>query len=186
MKTLSLLLFAVLALLVAGCGTQSVTADRELVDRQQQIYQDVQPVPLYDYSQDRATFLQIYNAKNEARQTWAVITAIDGTVLWTCPSYGFPIPATTQVTNPQQYIPSNGAVVEQAEPNGLYTGETNATYVLCIRPNGDVVPIYAEHEVMLFPFEVRIENGKIVDAGGGSTMTVEVKGGTATPASPAP
>mgnify|MGYP001607788218 CR=1 FL=1 len=180
-----LILGALVALVVVGCGgAQSVETERKIVDRQQDIYNRVQPMPLFDYSQDRNTLIQVYNAKNEARQTWAVDTALDGTPIWSCPSYGFPIPVTTQLTNPEQQI-GTGVTVPQAEPNGLYTGQTTATYVLCIRPNGDVVPIYAEQDVLLFPFEVRIEDGRIVDAGGASTMTVSVKGGTSSTA-PAP
>lgn len=184
MKLKQIILVAVLALAAVACGTPTSgnanTNEATQVNRQQDIYNKTQPIPLFDYSQDRATLLQIYSAKNEARQTWAVVFSNNGVPLWSCPSIGFPIPTTTQLTNPDSY--GGGAygyfTLPQAEPNGLYTGDSLATYILCVRPNGDVVPLYAEPLVMLFPFEIKIVDGKVVDAGGASTMNIEVKGGT--------
>ena len=178
---------AVVGLIAAGCTQPNANSqEAAIVNQQQAIYSQTQPVPIYDYSQDRATLLQIYNAKNEARQTWAVVLSNNGVPIWTCPSYGFPIPATTQLTNPssvgQPNTLTSGIVLPQAEPDGLYTGTNLGTYVLCVRPNGDIVPIYAEPLVMSFPFAVKIVNGQIVDAGTGSTMTVTVKGGNASTA----
>jgi len=171
----------------AACSSNAVYTDQNTVNKQQEIYQQVQPVPLFDFSEQRHTLIQIYQAKNQARQTWAVIQSITGEFIYACPSIGFPIPADTQLTNPEQNLGS-GAVVPQAEPDGLYTSaNTDATYVLCIRANGNVVPIYTEQKVTLFPFEVKIVNGQIVDAGGDSTMTVDVRGGNSSAApTPAP
>lgn len=187
----SAILLAVAALAVAACGNyanQGVANDKSQTDSQLQQYQKVQPVPFYNWSEQRNTLIQIYNAKNEARSTWAVFMSYTGVAMFTCPSVGFPIPADTQLTNPQQVVggPSTGnATVSQMEPDGLYTGSGTGTYVLCVRSDGKAAPIYWEPPVAMFPYEVKVVNGQITDAGGPSTINVDVKGGTPG-ASPAP
>lgn len=172
----TLVIFAILA---AACAQSSIRSDTLTVDRQQQVYAVNQPIPFFEYSQDRAVLSQIYVQKNEARFTWSVI-ASDGTgePRFQCPSIGFAIPADTQLTNPLQSIYSSGAVVEQAEPNGLYSSKnTDGTYLLCVRQNGDVVPVYTEHKVTTYPFPVRWnpETGMMEDiADQPSTITLDL------------
>jgi len=164
-------------LLLAGCtGTSQQRAEVATVDRQQEQYSKAQPTPFFDWSQDRDTLIQIYKLKNEARQTWTVITGWDGRAVWSCPSRGYPLPADAQLTNPlQRVIGGEGAVIEQAEPNGLFSSKsTDATYVLCVRSNGEVVPVYTELKATAFPFAVRVENGQIVDDGQPATASVKV------------
>lgn len=179
------LLFAliVVAAIVVACGNvnQSVTKDQNQTNAQLQQYQAVQPVPYYNFSEQRNTLIQIYNAKNEARNTWAVVESMTGVALWSCPSLGFPIPADTQLTNPDQLaVTQNGSswydgVLPQMEPDGLYaSGATDGTYVLCVRPNGKAVPIYTEQKVSMFPFPVEVVDGKIVDKDTGNDQTIEV------------
>lgn len=197
MKRMIILLAGVALALGACTGNQSLNADQAQTNTQLQQYQKVQPVPYYNWSEQRNTLIQIYNAKNEARNTWAVVESMTGVALWACPSVGFPIPADTQLTNPDQIattVPPGSStiydgVVPQMEPDGLYSStSTDATYVLCIRPNGDTVPIYTEQKVSMFPFPVTVVDGKIVDSGGDSNIIIDVKGESAAPppASPTP
>ena len=149
----------IVLLLLVACGPESIRQDSETVDRQQKVYAVNQPVPFFEWSQDRAVLIQIYSQKNEARTTWSVI-APNGTgePRFQCPSIGYALPVDTQLTNPVQvaYNYANDPVVEQAEPNGLYSSKnTDGTYVLCVRRNGDVVPVYTEMKVTTFPFPVR-------------------------------
>ena len=122
--------------------------------------------------------IQIYNAKNEARQTWTVFYSAAGTPQSMCPSVGYPIPANTQLTSPDQagYVSSYGVgVVSQMEPNGLYsTTGANGTYVLCVRPNGKNAAVYSESWVTAYPYEVKIEAGAVIDLGGDTTVPIDV------------
>ena len=167
---------ALLVGLLAACGPQatpSEIADQDLVNRQQQIYAQREPVPVYDYSLPRAVLIQIYTAKNKATSTYTVFLSNSGVPIYVCPSRGFPIEGGTELTNPSQisyghYISGSSTysagVIGQADPDGLFHPSTAAgTYVLCTRPNGDIVPIYTEPMVMTFPFEVQVVNGKIVN-----------------------
>jgi hypothetical protein len=70
-----------------------------------------------------------------------------------CPSIGFPISATDQITNPQQLARTGGnnsveGVVSQIDPNGIYSGTTGSgTYVLCLNTQGQTYAVYAEGDV---------------------------------------
>lgn len=181
-------LIAILALFIGSCAgnTTAVKNDSWTVDSQQQVYSRNQPIPFFDWSQDRDALIQIYVAKNEARTTYTVVTADgSGQVLFTCPSVGFAIPADTQLTNGLQALDYTGyPVVEQAEPNGLYSSKnTDGTYVLCVREDGNITPVYTEAKVTTYPFPVRVENGQIVDAGGSSSIILDL---TRKPSAPEP
>lgn len=183
----------VLGLVLVGCSptTESVKQDQQLTDRQLQQYQAVQPVPFFNWSMTRQVLIDVFQAQNSARQTWAVFMSYTGTALFSCESVGFPVPADTQLTNPDQiaiYNPngtSYDGVVGQMEPNGTYSSSnTSATYVLCIH-NGKTTPVYWEPPVAAFPFEVKIVNGQIVDAGGQNSIEVNVNQPSSLP-SPSP
>jgi len=177
-------LLLVVPFLVAACysTTVSVQNDQQISDRQLQQYQVAQPVPFFDWSMDRQAMIDIYQAKNEQRQTYAVVTSQGtGQVLFTCPAISYPIPADTQLTNPDQlastYVGGHwiDGVVSQEEPNGVYSSSnTDATYVLCLRADGGITPVYTEQKVSLFPFPVKVVDGQIVDAGGDATIEVHL------------
>jgi hypothetical protein len=115
--------------------------------------------------------------------TWTVIYSM-GKAVFACPSKGYPIPYTTQLTNPNQILPYAGSTasvaIPQAEPNGLYTGTSTATWVLCIRtlPGGgsEINPVYTESDALAFSYPVKIsDDGTIQDAGGSSSVSISIK-----------
>jgi hypothetical protein len=125
-------------LLGAGsCDSESTRADRQATDAQMQVYQAVQPIPQFDWSQYRQTVIDVLAAQVNGVATTSFFM-LEGVTRPTgmCPSIGFPMPSTTQVTSPDQSLPNNGAVVSLAEPNGTYTGNGTATYVVCVAPDG--------------------------------------------------
>lgn len=186
-----------LVFVVSACGagtTNSVQSDQNLTNAQLDQYQAVQPVPFFNWSMMRQVLIDIYKAQNESRQTWAVFVANNGTPIFSCESVGYPIPATTQLTNPQQVVVGSGVggssyaygTVGQMEPNGTYTGSSLGTYVLCIRPDGKFAPVYAEPYVMMFPFQVSVVNGQIVDAKGVSNISIDITPPANVPVLPSP
>ena len=190
------------ALLVAACGganSNGTNQEQATVNAQQVQYNKAQPIPFYDYSLQRQALIDIYNSQNQNSQTWDVITSYSGQFLFQCEAVGWPIPAAAQLSNPSQIAWSNSGgatswssgVVGQAEPNGIYTGNTQGTYILCSRPDGKIAPVYTENNVQMFPFPVKVDptTGAITDAGGTSNITVTVKPGNvivAPNASPSP
>lgn len=178
------LLTAVIAmgLLVACAGhpsSKQTQQENKVVNNQQEIYANGQPVPIFNYSQTRQTLIEIYKAKTGNVATWTVFYSF-GKPIYVCPSIGYPIPATTQLTNPDQIIVNtdNGNIasgaIPQAEPDGTFTGTTNATYVACVRADGTISPVYAEPDVIAFPYPVKIDaaSGAVTDAGGQSSVSV--------------
>lgn len=72
-------------------------------------------------------------------------------------SVGYPIPYSTQYTNPQKPIYSNGvAVIPQADPNCLFSPESaEGSWVLLKDPNSDdVSPVYIEPRVITSQFKL--------------------------------
>lgn len=149
-------LVVLLAVVAAGCMENSERSDSRNVNKQQAHYQKVQPLPYYDYSIPRDVLIQIYNVvTQEARDTYTVIQSMTGAVLFYGPSIGYGIPSDTQLTNALQPRGGAGAVVEQAEPNGLFSSKnTDGTWVLFVQPDGTITPIYTEQKVTTYPFAV--------------------------------
>ena len=70
-------------------------------------------------------------------------------------SVGYGIPYATQFTNPSYYY-TNGAVMPQADPNGLFSpSSAEGTWVLMKNPNGDdVTPVYVEPRILVSTFQL--------------------------------
>lgn len=128
---------ATVGLALAGCTNQSVNNDQQSTNDQLLKYQKVQPVPQFDYSQYRQTVINVETAEVNGVATTTFMFNQGSTVpIMSCPSLGYPIASTAQLTNPLQVITSGGGVVEQQEPNGVYTGSSTGTYVVCVQSSG--------------------------------------------------
>jgi hypothetical protein len=177
---LVLFLFLVTA---GGCDSTPVQtqSEQQQVNDQQGVYNTNQPLRKYDYSPEKDELQQIYDSRMKVVNTWTVFYPRNAPVTM-CPSRGFPIPYTTQLTNPMQIQSGSGSgssyamqAIPQAEPNGLYTGQTSATWVLCIR-NGKITPQYAEEQVHAYTYPVTVDaNGMVHDAGGDSSTEITIK-----------
>lgn len=140
----AVVVIALLALTACGSGS-AARNDRTQTDRQLGRYQANQPVPDFDWSAYRQTAIDIESAKVHAVATTTFFFNQGATrPIRSCPSLGFPIPSTVQLTNPMQEIGGAGATIGQMEPNGTYTGESSATYVVCAAPDGTRYVVYWE------------------------------------------
>lgn len=151
-------------LLLSGCDSAN-SVEAQAVGQQQSIYVQNQPAPTFEWSLERHLMIQLYRARNQRVTTYSyVVSPMTGRVMFSCPSMGYPIPATTQLTNTEA-ADVNGHVLPQAEPNGLYSPtETHATWVMCLRPNGDVMPVYIENDVFCSPVQLIEQGGQLVPA----------------------
>lgn len=190
-KYLMATLLTVLLLASYACTSSANTRDRDTVDTQQGVYQRNQPIPTFEFSQDRATFSQLYVLRNEVRPTYTIVRSQGtGTIEFECASRGYAIPADTQLTNPLgQLVVGSQIVVEQPEPNGLFSSKnTDGTWVLCVRDDGSIHPVYTESKVTTFPFQV--EHGQnevqVHDAQQASSTTVTLQNAQGTKAGNAP
>lgn len=156
-------LLLILILVLSACRTSTQTE----IEQQQQAggvasITTNQPVPdLGGYSFERQIVVETYRARNNTIATYSYMITMDGNIIEICPSIGYPIPYSTQMTNPQ--VPTRNCVdgycfdgvVSNPEPNGLYPpGDAAATLVQCVNPDGSVSPVYIEWYVLAFPYQI--------------------------------
>jgi hypothetical protein len=154
MRTLTkaAIVLPIVGLAVAGCnwGSQptSTANDQKVTNTQLDRYQKNQPVPQYDWSQYRQTVIDVENARVHGVATTTFFFNMGAREPFkSCPSIGFPVPSTAQLTNPDQVVAAPNTSSEsigQAEPNGTYTGESSGTYVVCVAPSGTKYVTYWE------------------------------------------
>ena len=157
------LTFCLFGALILGCsGETQRSKEKEVVDRQQDMYLIGQPVPTFDYSLERDRVIGLYRARMNAAQTWAVWRSQTGVIEGDCASSGYPIPFGVSLTSPEviAWSSSQGGagVLPQAEPNGLFTNgiTTDATWVFCVT-EGSITPVYIEDKVTVYPYPVRAD-----------------------------
>ncbi len=147
---------AVVGLALSGCSDRSNnTANREEQHTQDEIQNTLvhnQPIPFFPFSEQRNTLIAVETAEaNGVATTSFFWNQGVKEPFFVCPSIGFPIASTAQLSNPKQVVygahPGGGsdvAVVDQMEPTGVYTGESLGTYVECVAPNGTKYAKYWE------------------------------------------
>lgn len=169
-KTTITILLAALALLLIGCegegGPEDARRDDERVaGAQLSRYQESQPVPEFDWSQLRQNLIEIETAQVQTTATTSLFFNVGSdTPVMSCPSIGYPIPSTYQITNPEQ-VATGGAVVPQLETNGVFTGESTATYVMCIDADGQAFAVYWEGFVMAISGTAEFADGQVALVG---------------------
>jgi len=146
---------------LAACSSESEAPDANAKDATSSAKilkkaQTAQPVPEFDWSQIRQTLIDAQTAQAESTQTTSFFFNLGVTdPVFTCPSIGFPVAGTSQLTNPQQlsekYLGWSGTfntgVIAQIDPNQIYSGDTDATFALCVGPGGKPYLHHAEETV---------------------------------------
>lgn len=141
-----------LAITVSACGssgTDSTSSTGNDINNAAQTKDDtqlayVEPLPYFPFSQIKQNLIDIeaINALGINSTTFFFIQGIDHPI-YQCASIGVPVPATDQLSNPVTAQWSNntynnegiaGVTVGQAEPEGVFTGDTTGTYSLCTDP----------------------------------------------------
>lgn len=166
-------LLAVLTLAACSGHSAPTTAaqnDQTISNNALSQLQKAQPVPEFKYSQIRATLIAVEEAQASvtATTTFFFNLGIKDPIA-SCPSIGFPLASTTELTNPDQVISGTGgnnayalATLAQADPTGVYAGNSAGTYVVCVAPNGSQYIQYWEGDVETVGGPAAWENGQIV------------------------
>ena len=133
-------------------GQNAREREQEAIDNGFDRLVDSQQVPSFDYSQERQTLIDVMSVRAEGTHGTAVATAMSGELLWWCPTVGAPVPSTYQLTNPDQIIGGDGndteeQVIPLGEPSGIYTGDSAATWTLCLDDAGTPFARYEEANV---------------------------------------
>jgi len=115
----------------------TVSQEKKTATQQLDQYLQSQPVPKFTSSQLRQNLIDIQTAQVNSTVTTSFFFN-QGVVdpVHACPSIGFPIPGTFQLTNPSQKLRDSEAVIPQLEANGVYTGDTTGTTAICVDADG--------------------------------------------------
>lgn len=83
---------------------------------------------------------------------------MSGDLIFMCQSIGYPLPYSTQFTNPEKVNAHQGQpyTMPQADPNGLFSpSSSEASWVMCKDPNSDSVrPVYSEDRLTTSQFKL--------------------------------
>lgn len=109
------------------------------------IYLDSQPLPVFKTSQLRQNLIEIETAQSNVTVTTSFFFNMGiADPITVCSSVGFPIPASYQLSNPQARMQDHDLTLPQLESNGVYTGDTTGTYVICVDAEGNGYAHYWE------------------------------------------
>lgn len=144
MKNIKKIICGVLAIVIVGtimtaCSdtaeSQQVTATNAALD---QMNKQI-GMPAIKNFQEKKTLKHIYELRDKSNLIcyWYTKSEMTGKYIYEGKCIGFGIPYSTEYTNPQKYE-GNGAVMPQADPNGLYApSSADATWVDTIDDNGN-------------------------------------------------
>lgn len=112
-----------------------------------------QQIPEFDFSQERQTLIESLTIRAEGTHGTAQVFNLDGSLRWWCPTIGAPVPSTYQLTNPWDvewkggHNGNSGVGIARSEPTGVYSGDSQATWIVCTDDNGTAYGRYAESDV---------------------------------------
>lgn len=145
MKKIAATVLIVFAL--AACNDKKDDARKEDERISEQTLSDLKkahPTPSFKRSQLRQNLVDIVTAQAEATQTTSFFFLEGVGLVGDCPSIGFPIASTAQLTNPQEKVNRKDLTLPQIEPTGIYTGESSGTYIICVDAKGEAYARYWE------------------------------------------
>lgn len=162
MKILRVLILSILVgLILVGCEQQTTTNARKEFAQQAtgiSAILDNQPVPdLGGWSFERQVLIDTYVARNKQVNTFTyMFLEYLGKVVKICDSKGYPIPYSTQLTNPTQAYGTT--TIGNPEPSSLYPpSSAAATLVQCVLSDGAIAPTYWENNVFALPYEIHAD-----------------------------
>ena len=147
-----------IGVLVAACGpgtSAGQALENKTSNNIEKTYLLNEPPPTFSYSAIRATAISIeaIQALNEQTTSFGFNMGEKNPV-WSCPSLGEPVASTDEITNPQQVatttVPYQGGAavpIGNMDPNGVYSGDSTGTYVLCVNASGTPYAEYWEGSV---------------------------------------
>lgn len=157
----------VLPLLVSesSCGG-TPTADDQQHQQQEMLAKESNMqvgMPAITNFQEKRMAKMIYELRDNPKlSTFSYITDWQGHLHKLCDSVGYGLPSTVQFTNPMRLAGDSYyhtlTTLPQADPNGLFTGDSHATWVVCVDPKTkQLSPIYSEPDVIVSQFPLVVE-----------------------------
>ena len=165
MRKNTILLLAILTIMLVAltaCGNEAARKDNEYSEEMKSKISDQVGYPdlanFFEYSQLK----EIYELRDNPKLIcyWYTKSEYTGKWIYEGKCIGYGIPYSASITSPDQvYYNSRGAVVAQAEPNGIYTNglSTSATWILAADEEGNISPEYVEHAIRVSQSKIPAE-----------------------------
>lgn len=146
--------------LLAGCSESPPSADEAQHNQQEKMLEEGTKqtgMPNIVNFQERKELKSILEARDQANLVTYMYTQnqMDGKWVYQGESIGFPIPYSTEYTNPEQgvYGSYNGEYISlpQGDPNGLFSSQNTAgDWIMAVNPKtGQPEPEYMEPNVVV-------------------------------------
>ena len=176
MKKFLVLALCFSGLVLAGCNDYQQSSDEVQKSQQEKILKEASSqtgMPAITHFRERKMLKMIFEMRDDATVTYTYMySPMTGKLVPFCESIGFPIPYSTQYTNPQKFDYQRIAVgtdtsvsnvygvsgsLPQADPNSLFSPASAAgTWIMCKDPNSsDVKPVYSEPDLVTSPFKLQ-------------------------------
>lgn len=148
-------------LVVILCGAQNGCDDTDSVQRDQQEQLTMQGttavgMPGIRNWAERKMLKAVLEQRDQFQATYAYTQDMQGRLHFFCNSAGYGLPYSTQFTNPHKisYQHGNVGVIEQADPNGLYSpASADGTWVYCNNPATHQMEVqYVEPHIVVTTF----------------------------------
>lgn len=149
--------------ILAGCSDIQPSADETQTAKQEKILQEgtrQTGMPNIVNFQERKELKAILEARDQANLVTYMYTQnqMDGKWVYQGEAIGFPIPYSTEYTNPSyvsDHYQGGYAILPQADPNGLFSSQsTPADWIMEINPaTGKPEPTYMEPNVQVKTFK---------------------------------
>jgi len=161
-----LILFtAFIMLFITSCETSPPTAD-EIDQAKQETLQSQGVAQAGMPTIDKFTELKLVNLIYSLRDNPSLINycylqaEMTGKLIYIGKCTGYPIPYSTQRSNPEKLIYSGNSSytpIPQSEPNGLFMpASAEGTWVVMIDPTGQPKVCYFEPKVTVLPFKIEM------------------------------
>jgi hypothetical protein len=136
----------------AGCDD----SDDRARNQQEQILNqanDAVGMPAITRFSAKRNLKRIYELADQQVPTISYFFDLQGHLHKLCDSFGYPIPYSTEYTNPLKPY-SQGLALGQADPDALFHApSSDGTWVMCLKPGTkEVWPVYVEPKVTASPF----------------------------------
>lgn len=143
-----------LLVLLIACDENSDQIQRRQQERLSRQAVNSVGMPSITNFQEKRILKMILELRDTEIRTITYTQDMNGNLHKLCNSIGYGIPYATQYTNPQRRDFDAGAVLPQADPNGLFSpASAEGSWVLCFDKNAKKMsPVYVEPRIIVSPF----------------------------------
>lgn len=152
-KFVAIIMIAVIGCFaLTGCSDSSSRRDKEYSEEIKTQIADSIGYPDLSHFFEYAQLKEIYELRDDPNLIcfWYTKNEMSGKWIYEGKCIGYGIPYSASITSPDTVrYNSSGAVVSQAEPNGIYTNglTTSATWIIAVGEDGNIAPQYVEPSI---------------------------------------